>query len=77
MLSLKLNVTPLFYCYIYKNVFMERDTTTKKKQESIKEQKPEVFHSSCETKTNNQEKLSLTEGKAHAYQLIEAWAKGQ
>ena len=56
---------------------MEGDAITKKKQERVKEQKPQELQSICDAKTFEQEKLSLTEGKAHAYQLIEAWAKGQ
>ncbi len=56
---------------------MERDATTKKKQESIKDQKPEELQSMSKPTPSEQEKFSLTEGKAHAYQLIEAWAKGQ
>ena len=56
---------------------MDREPMTKKKQERVKEQKTQELQSICDAKTFEQEKLSLTEGKAHAYQLIEAWAKGQ
>ena len=56
---------------------MDSVTITKKKQERLKEQKPQELQSISDAKTFEQEKLSLTEGKAHAYQLIEAWAKGQ
>lgn len=63
--------------YFYKNDFMERITIDKKKYVIVEEQKFEQLQQIAASKTPPQKKLSLTEGKAHAYQLIEAWAKGK
>ena len=43
----------------------------------VEVQKPEQLQQLITDKTTSKKKLSLTEGKAHAYQLIEAWAKGK
>jgi len=56
---------------------MERVTINKKKYVIVEEQKFEQLQQMVATKTFPQKKLTLTEGKAHAYQLIEAWAKGK
>ena len=56
---------------------MERITIDKKKYVIVEEQKFEQLQEIAATKTLPQKKLSLTEGKAHAYQLIEAWVKGK
>ena len=56
---------------------MERITIDKKKYVIVEEQKFEQLQQIAASKTPPQKKISLTEGKAHAYQLIEAWAKGK
>ncbi len=56
---------------------MERVTIDKKKKVIVEEQKFKQLQELAATKTPPQKKLTLTEGKAHAYQLIGAWAKGK
>ena len=56
---------------------MERVTIDKKKYVIVEEQKFEQLQQIAAAKTPSQKKLSLTEGKAHAYQLIEAWVESK
>ena len=56
---------------------MDRNIISKKGQLTIKEQKPQPSHPIVVLKESTKKILSLNEGKAHAYQLIDAWAKGQ
>jgi len=69
--------TTIGITYFYKKNFMERVTIDKKKYVIVEEQKFEQLQQIAAAKTPPQKKLTLTEGKAHAYQLIEAWAKGK
>ena len=56
---------------------MERNIISKKEKLTLKEQKPQPSQTIVVLKESTKKKLSLNEGKAHAYQLIDAWAKGQ
>jgi hypothetical protein len=53
---------------------MERVTIDEKKYVIIEEQKFEKLQEIAASKTPPQKKLTLTEGKAHVYQLIDSWA---
>jgi len=54
---------------------METVTIDKKKYVIVEKQQFEELQKIAASKTPPQKKLSLTEGKAYAYQLIETWAK--
>jgi hypothetical protein len=57
--------------------FMETITIDKKKYVVIEQKKFEQLQEMAAAKTTSQKKLSLKAGKAHAYKLIDAWAKGK
>jgi len=56
---------------------METITIEKKKYVIIEQKQFEQLQKKAAAKTAPQKKLSLKEGKAHAYKLIDEWAKGK
>jgi hypothetical protein len=72
----KLQTLSLYQLIIFTKMFgMETVTIDKKKYVIVEQKQFEELQKIAASKTPPQKKLSSKEGKAHAYQLIEAWVK--